>query len=132
MTPPTTWDMEFADSEIHTVQGLGGDVHVVFAAASATQGGPEGSTSGFLQGVHLVLLQSAATPVLAGLFGRVRNGHLLLQDGQRLPRIPVPGAWQQALTLELEPAQGPLVVLQAQGLACRMQPGGAFRESLFC
>lgn len=133
MTQPVVWEMAFADSEVRAVQRHGADVHLLFSAVSATQLLPSGErVSGYLQGVSLVLLQCAPVLALDGLFGRLRSGRVRLHAGESLVVMAVPGARQQPLTLELEPAQGDLRVVHALGLACRLEPGGVFRESLFC
>ena len=133
MAQPVVWEMAFADSEVRAVQRHGADVHLLFSAAFATQLLPSGErVSGYLQGVSLVLLRCEPLQALDGLFGRLRSGHLRLGTGESLPTLALPGTWQQPLTLELEPAQGGLLMVQAQDLECRLEPGGVFRESLFC
>lgn len=133
MAQPAVWEMAFADSEVRAVQRHGADVHLLFSAASATQRLPSGErVSGYLQGVSLVLLQCEPVLALDGLFGRLRSGRVRFHAGESLAVMAVPGAWQQPLSLELEPALGGLQVVHAQSLVCRLEPGGVFRESLFC
>jgi hypothetical protein len=128
----TTFEMEFADSEIRQALWQGDDLHVVFSAVAATRHTPgDASISGFLQGVELVLKRCTPLPT-AGLFGRVRSGALRLEGQPSILRISVPSNWDQPLALELEPAQNSFLLLQAQGMECRLQAGGVFRESLFC
>lgn len=132
MEPQSTFAMEFADSEIRQALWQGNDLQVVFSAVAATRRAPGGaSISGFLQGVELVLRQCTPVPT-AALFGRVRSGALRLGGQPSILRIPVPSTWDQPLSLELEPAQNGFLLLQAQGMECRLQAGGVFRESLFC
>lgn len=132
MEPQITLEMEFADSEIRQALWQGDDLHVVFSAVAATRHAPgDASISGFLQGVELVLRQCTPVPT-AALFGRVRSGALRLEGQPSILRISVPSTWDQPLALELEPAQNGFLVLQAQGMECRLQAGGVFRESLFC
>jgi len=133
MAASPTWNMTFADSEVREVQRHGTDLHLLFSAVSATQISASGErTEGYVQGVCLVLLRCESQQALDGLCGRLRSGRLRLQSGERLAVMAVPGTWQQPLALELEPAQGGLRVLHAQGLECRLESGGVFRESLFC
>jgi len=133
MAASPAWNMAFADSEVREVQRRGTDLHLLFSAVSATQISASGErTEGYVQGVYLVLLECEPLQALDGLFGRLRSGRVRLQAGESLAEMAVPGTWQQPLTLELEPAQGGLRVVHAQGLECRMEPGGVFRESLFC
>jgi len=125
--------MAFADSEVREVQRHGTDLRLLFSAVSAAQLSASGErTEGYVQGVCLVLLRCEPLQALDGLFGRLRSGRLRLGTGESLHTLTLPGTWQQPLTLELEPAQGGLRVVHAQGLECRMEPGGVFRESLFC
>jgi hypothetical protein len=132
MEPQTTFEMEFADSEIRQAFWQGNDLHVVFSAVAATRHAPgDASISGFLQGAELVLSQCTPVPTKA-LFGRVRSGALRLEGQPSILRISVPSTWGQPLALELEPAQNGFLVLQAQGMECRLQAGSVFRESLFC
>ena len=133
MAQPAVWKMVFADSEVRAVQRHGADVHLLFSAAFATRLLPSGErVSGYLQGVTLVLMQCEPVLALDAVFGRLRSGRVRLHAGESLAFMTVPTSWQQPLSLELEPAQGGLLVVQAQGLACRLEPGGVFRESLFC
>lgn len=124
--------MEFADSEICQTQWQGDDLLLVFSAVAATRRvAGESVISGYLQGVEL-LLRRCAPASTAPLFGRVRSGGLRVQGALFRRSIAVPSAWDGPLGLELEPAQAGVVLLQAQGLECRLQAGGNFRESLFC
>ena len=132
MEPQTTFEMEFADSEIRQALWQGDDLQVAFSAVAATCHAPGGSSiSGFLQGVELVLRQCMPVPT-AAWFGRVRSGALRLEGRPSILRISVPSTWDQPLALELEPAQNGFLMLQAQGTECRLQAGAVFRESLFC
>ncbi len=132
MEPQAEFEMEFADSEIRQTVWRGDDLHVIFSAASATcQVLGETSVSGFLQGVELVLQRCTPTATTT-LFGRVRAGSLRVQGQSPQRRMSVPSRWEMPLSLELEPAQSGVVVLQAQVMECYLQTGGVFRESLFC
>jgi hypothetical protein len=133
LTP--AWEMEFADSEIRALEWHGSDLHVLFSAVSATQTPASGSAvTGFLQGVEWVVQHASRTPgaVLDSVFGRVRSGYVRFPSGEVLRRLPVPAAWAGDFFLELEPAQADIWVVRGQGFVCRLQPGGVFRESLFC
>jgi hypothetical protein len=128
----TTFEMEFADSEIRQALWQGDDLSVMFSAVAATRHAPgDASISGFLEGVELLLRQCTPASTEA-LFGRLRSGALRLEGQTSILRISVPSTWDQPLALELEPAQNGFLVLRAQGLECRLQAGGVFRESLFC
>ncbi|MDZ7891689.1 MAG: hypothetical protein U5L73_07995 [Rhodoferax sp.] len=132
MEPQTTFEMEFADSEIRQAIWHGNDLLIVFSAVAATRHTPgDASISGFLQGVELVLRQCTPVPTTA-LFGRIRGGALRLKGQPSILRISLPSTWDQSLALELEPAQNGFLALQAQGMECRLQAGGIFHESLFC
>lgn len=129
------WSMDFADSEIRALQWHGSDLHVLFSAVSATQTSASGAVvTGYLQGVEWVVQRATLAPTvaLASVCGRVRSGHARLQTGEVLRSIPVPAAWTQDVFLEFEPAQADLLGIGGQGLVCRLQPGGVFRESMFC
>ncbi len=132
MEPQAEFEMEFADSEIRETVWRGDDLHVIFSAVSATrQVLGETQVSGFLQGVELVLQRCTPTATTT-LFGRVRAGSLRVQGQSPHLRMSVPSWWEMPLSLELEPAQSGVVVLQAQSMECHLQTGGVFRESLFC
>ncbi len=132
MEPQAEFEMEFADSEIRQTIWRGDDLQVIFSAVSATrQVLGETQVSGFLQGVELVLQRCTPTATTT-LFGRVRAGSLRVQCQSPQLRMSVPSRWEIPLSLELEPAQSGVVVLQAQSMECHLQTGGVFRESLFC
>jgi len=132
MEPQAEFEMEFADSEIRQTVWRGDDLHVIFSAVSANrQVLGETPVSGFLQGVELVLQRCTPTATTT-LFGRVRAGSLRVLGQSPQLRMSVPSRWEIPLSLELEPAQSGVVVLQAQSMECHLQTKGVFRESLFC
>ena len=132
MDAQAEFEMEFADSEIRQTLWRGDDLHVIFSAVSATRQVPgDTPVNGFMQGVELVL-QRCTPAATTTLFGRVRAGSLRVQGQSPQLRMSVPSRWEMPLSLELEPAQSSVVVLQAQAMECHLQTGGVFRESLFC
>lgn len=129
------WQLEFADSELQAVQRLGADLHLVWSAVAATRKMPDGPLQhGYVQGSTLVLRGVFSVPVQAlAALGRVRDGGLRPAGGGGLRRqIDLPSHHAGPLVLELELAQGAMLVLAAQALDCLVPPDAVFRESLFC
>jgi len=127
------FEMEFADSEIRQTLWRGDDLHVIFFSRFCD---PAGTWR--YAGKRVLAGSGAGTPALYACCNhrlvRARAGWQFARAGSiaTTPNFRVPSRWEMPLSLELEPAQSGVVVLQAQAMECHLQTGGVFRESLFC
>lgn len=125
MRPDLT--LVLADSEVLAVQADAHGLQVRFAAANVLRDG----VAGWHSGVTLALPggRCAGEPSVA--FGRLAEGRLRV-DGVERRTLAVPAHLVGAVALALRFADGATLDVQADGIACDVAAGGAFKEDFSC
>lgn len=129
---PGALRLRFADSELAALEPApDGRWCLRFAAAAAERDAGGGRTeAGWLPGLRLWLRPAAAVPAPPPLFGRLRAGRVLLDDGRWVSALGLPLTDGPARAIELEMAQGAEWRLPLAGLAVEIDRG--FEDSLAC
>ena len=119
--------LSWADSEVAAVEPGDAALHIRLSAASLNMDG----TEGFARGVVLKLAQPQIRAEQPPAMGRIRDG-VLRSDGQMLRGVMLPCRIDAPVVLELEFANGSLLVVEAAAFGVQAPDAADVRESLAC
>jgi hypothetical protein len=128
--------LDFQDSQVSSIQAIGADLRVVLSAAHVFcpvgrfAQAPE-ETEGYLAPVLLLFRQARWQGELTLAMGRLEEGELWI-SGQRLRRLPLPCESTTPVRARLALANGVVLEIEAEALACPLSGDERFMASLAC
>jgi hypothetical protein len=128
--------LDFQDSQVSSIQASGADLRVVLSAAHVLcrpghfAQAPE-ETEGYLTAVLLLFRQARLQGELTLAMGRLAESELWMR-GQRLRRLPLPCESTTAVRARLAFANGVVLEIEAEALACPLSGDERFTASLAC
>jgi hypothetical protein len=128
--------LDFQDSQVSGIQAIRADLQVVLSAAHVfCRAGhfaqaPE-ENEGYLASVVLVFRQAHWQGELTLAMGRVAEGELWM-NGQRLRRLPLPCECTTSVRARLALANGVVLEIEADALACPLSGDERFTALLAC
>lgn len=128
--------LDFQESQVSGIHAAGDDLRVVLSAAHVLcraghfAQAPE-ETGGYLAPVVLVFRQARWQGELPLAMGRLAEGELWMR-GQRLRRLPLPCESTTPVRARLVFANGVVLEIEADALACPLSGDERFTASLAC
>jgi hypothetical protein len=124
------------DSQVSRIVPVGADLHLFLSAAHVS--GPvgwfkeaPGESVGYLAPLVLIFRQARWQSELTLAMGRLAEGELWMH-GQRLRRLPLPCESTTPVRARLAFANGVVLEIEAEALACPLSGDERFTASLAC
>lgn len=131
---PTAQFLNFADSEVASIEFADGRTYIRFSAAHITQNDPANQqfpSNGFARFVELILATSKFDSTATEYIGRISNGRVRIQN-QWIQQMPLPCLIIDSVILDLTFANQSHLEIEATSLECRYTGEPNFFESMAC